>query len=117
MEIEDETNYDTSNSKLDTIINESDIDDVFDSVYIIIILNVQKSLGAGSGWITDSVIDHNISISKYNPLAGRSYIRLSKELDHSRKRLINIQKIDDNECFQWSRARYLNPSNHHSARI
>ena len=26
-----------------------------------------KCLGKGSGWITDSVIDHNINTSKYNP--------------------------------------------------
>ena len=32
-----------------------------------------KSLGKGSGWIIDdSVIDHNISIPKYNPLDGNS---------------------------------------------
>ena len=47
----------------------------------------------------DSAIDHTISISKYNPLAGSSYIKLSKELDHPRKGLINIQIIDNHECF------------------
>ena len=47
--------------------------------------NIQKSLGKGSGWIIDSVIEHNISISKYNPLAGSIYIKLLKELDHPRK--------------------------------
>ena len=38
--------------------------------------NIQKSLGKGSGWIIDSVNDHTITISKYNPLAGSSYIKL-----------------------------------------
>ena len=47
--------------------------------------NIQKSLGKGSGWIIDSVIEHNISTSKYNPLAGSIYIKLLKELDHPRK--------------------------------
>ena len=42
--------------------------------------NSGLNLGKGSGWIIDSVINHNLSISKYNPLAGSSY------------RLINIQK-------------------------
>ena len=41
----------------------------------------------------------------------------SIELDHSKKRLINIQNIDDNECFKWSIVRYLNPTNHHPERI
>ena len=53
----------------------------------------------------------------YNPLAGTSYIKLPKELGHPRKGLINIQNIDDNECFKWSIVRYLNPANHHPARI
>ena len=50
-----------------------------------------------SGSIIDLVIDHTISISKYNPLAESSYIKLPKTLDHPRKRLINIQNIDVNE--------------------
>ena len=33
--------------------------------------------------------------SKYKPLSGSSYIKLSKELDHSEKGLINIQNIND----------------------
>ena len=64
-------------------------------------MNIQKSLGKGSGQTIDSVIDENISVSKDNPLAGSSYIKLPKELNHPRKVLINIQDIDDNECFQW----------------
>ena len=28
---------------------------------------------------------------------------------------MNIQKIDDNECFKWSLVRYLNPADHHPA--
>ena len=90
-----------SHSKPETIFNESDIDDIFGSIYTTVISNIQISLGKGSGWITNSIIEHNTNISKYNPLAGSSYIRLPKELDHSRTRLINIQNVDDNECFKW----------------
>ena len=43
-----------SNSKARTIINEGDIVDVLESIYITIISNIQKSLRQGSGWITDS---------------------------------------------------------------
>ena len=67
-------------------------------------------------WIIDSVIDHNISISKYIPLPGSIYIKLPKELNYSRKGLIMIQNIDDNECFKWYLVRYLNPANHHPGR-
>ena len=70
IEREDKTKCDNfySSSKA-IIINKSDIDDVFQSIYTTTIKSIQKSLGTGSGWIIDSVIDHTISISKYNPLA------------------------------------------------
>ena len=104
-------------SRAEIIINESDTDDEFQSIYITIIRNIQKSLGKGSVCIIDSVIDHTISISRYNALAGSTYIKLPKESDHLRKRLINIQKIDDNECFKWNIVRYLNPADRNPARI
>ena len=90
---------------------------MFESIYSTIIWNIQKSLGKGSGWIIDSAIGHTVSISNYNPLTGSSYTELPKELDHQRKRLINIQNTDNNECFKWSIVRYLNPTNHQPARI
>ena len=31
--------------------------------------------------------------------------------------MINIQTIDDNECFKWCLVRYLNPADHYPARI
>ena len=87
IESEDKTKYDNfyPSSKAEIIVNESDIDNVFQSIYNTIITNIQKSLGKGSGWIIDSVINHTISISKYNPLAGSSYIKLPRELDHPGK--------------------------------
>ena len=92
IEIEDKTKYETfySNLKAEIIINESDIDDAFESVYTTIVANMQESLGKDWGRIIGSVIDHNISISNYNSLAGSSYIKLPKEFDHPRKGLINI---------------------------
>ena len=64
------TKYDTFylNSKTEIIINESDIDDVFQSIYTKIISSKEKSLG--------KVRDGLFSISKYNPLAGSNYIQL-----------------------------------------
>ena len=31
--------------------------------------------------------------------------------------MINIQDIDGSECFKWYLVRYLNPADHHPARI
>ena len=116
---ENKTKYDTfySSSKAEIIINKSDTDDVFQSIYITITSNIQKSWEKGSDWIIDSVIDHTISISKYNLLARSSCIKLAKELDHLRKGLIDIQNIDDNECLKWCLGRYLNPADHNPKRI
>ena len=51
IESEDKTKFENfySSSKVETIINESDIDDVFQSICTTIITNIQKSLGKGSG--------------------------------------------------------------------
>ena len=69
-----------SNSKAKTIINERDIDTVFESIYSAIISDIQKSLGQGSDWIINSVIDH-----KYKPLSGNIYTKLPNELDNPKK--------------------------------
>ena len=79
-----------SSSKAEIIINESYIDDVFLSIYTTILENIQKSLGKCSAWIIESVIDHTVSISKYNSLTGSSYVKLPNKLDHPRKRLIRV---------------------------
>ena len=98
-------------------LNEINNDDMFKSTYTTVILNIPKSLGKGSGWIIDSVIDYKVSNSKHNTFSGSSYIKFPKELDHPKKELINIQNIDDNECFKWCLVRYLNPTDHYPARI
>ena len=44
-------------------------------------------------------------------------VRLPKELDQPRKSLIDIQNIGNNECFKWCLVRYLQPEDHHPAKI
>ena len=87
------------------------------SIYAKVISSIQKFLGRSSGWIIDSIFDHNISISKYNSLAWRNYIKLPKELNHLRKGLINIQNIDDSECFKWWIVWYLHSVDHNPKRF
>ena len=72
-------------SKAETVINISDIDDLFESIYITIVSSIQKYIGKGSGSLVNSVTDHTIKIPKYKPLAGSSYVKLPKELDHLNK--------------------------------
>ena len=56
-----------SNSKYYLTINESKIDDIFESIYTTIVSNKQKYLGKSLGWITDSVFSHFINMWKRNP--------------------------------------------------
>ena len=62
------------------------------------ISNIQKTLGIGSGWIIDQVVDYTIGASKCNPVAGSSYFKLPKELNHPYNDLIDIQNMSDDEC-------------------
>lgn len=66
--------YDTfySNSKVETITYENNINDVFESFYSKIASNIHRAIGKGSYWTFHLDIDHNVNISKYNPLAGSS---------------------------------------------
>ena len=64
IESKEKTMYDNfySRSKAEIIINESDIEDLFKSIYTKIITSIKRSLGKDSGWIIHSVIDHCISV-------------------------------------------------------
>ena len=73
-------------------------------------------ISEGSGWTIESVDDHYLNITKYQPLKGSSYIQLTKELRNSSRGLINI-KNDDNECFRWCHIRHINPQDVHPERI
>ena len=96
IERKNKTKYDSfySSSKAEIIINGSDIDDIFKPIFTTVITNIQKSLGKGSDWIIDSIVNHTTIISKYNRLVGSSHIKLLKELNHPRTGLINTQNTD-----------------------
>ena len=94
---DDKTKYSIShsNSNAETIIYQSDIDDVFESMYSAIISSIQKSLGKDSGWNSDSDFDQNSNISNCVTLTGCSYIKLRdcQRNSTSKKSLINIENI------------------------
>ena len=103
----DKALYSTFSSKAEIITNcQSDIDYVFESIHSTVKSNIDKFPGQGSSCIINSVIEHNINIS-YSHLPGSNYIKLPKELHHSRKSLINIQNGDDDKWFKGCLVRYL----------
>ena len=81
------------------------------------ILNViDKWVSEGSGWVIDSINNHYINVTAYQPLHGSSYIELPIELQNSAKGLINIKNKDE-ECFRWCHIRHLNPQKKDPQRI
>ena len=76
-------------------------------IYGNVISNIQKSLGRSASCFLDSIVDHNINISKCNFLAVSSYTKLPNKLEHPRKDLLNIEDTDGSECFKCCLARYI----------
>ena len=66
----------------------------------------------GSGWIIDETKGLYIDTANYEPLSGSSYIQLPKELNNSKKDLINIEN-KDLKCFMWCHIRLINPTDSH----
>ena len=87
IESEDKTKLDNFylSSEAEIIINESDIGDVFQSIYTAITTNMRKSLGKSSGWIIDSVNDHTIRISKYKSFSWKQLYQITKRIRPSKK--------------------------------
>ena len=81
-------------SKVEPITNKINIDDIFEAIYTTFTLHIQKNVGKGPRWITDSLIGHIINILKYDPLADSSYTNLPKELDHSKKVCIIFKTLE-----------------------
>ena len=96
--------------------NKSVIDDVFQSIYATILSVRQTFLGKGSEQIIRSIIDHTINIKSITLQPGAVKQNYQKN-QTIRKGLINIQNIDDNECFKWYLVRYVNPADHNPRRI
>ena len=99
-----------------TILNINEISDAFNRAVEQILNKVAEWISEASGWIIELLRSYFINIFKYIPPRERSYIPLPKELQNSKKGLINL-KNRDNECFRWCHVRYLNPIYVHPERI
>ena len=81
------------NSSTKTIINHRyKLDQSFQET----LYRIDAWINRGSGWIIELIESQYINISTYRPLVGSSYIDLPIELEHPKKRLINIKKMIKN---------------------
>ena len=87
------------NSKVKTIVAEREIVEAVNRSVEEIVTHMEMWVGEGSGWTLKSIDGHYVSVAKYDPLRGSSYVELPKKLQHSMKGRINIQN-EDNECFR-----------------
>ena len=93
------------NSLTKTVINSNEfkLDDCFNEI----IYRLENCISHGSGWLVEEIISQFLNVSSYLPLSGSTYIKLTVELQHPMKGLINIKNNDSN-CFMWCRVRHLN---------
>jgi hypothetical protein len=61
---------------------------------------LDEILNEGSGWALESIDGMLFKFAKYDPLKGRSYIPLPRDIA-TKKAIINIQNEDD-QCFKWA---------------
>ena len=71
----------------------------------------------GSGWAIIGILNHDLNVNKYAPLAARSYIPLPEEIQN-KKATVNL-KNNDNKCFIYCLGRALDPApeNSHLERV
>ena len=87
--------------------NDINIDELLDIQHNQLSSRFERWTYEGSGWKTNSVIQHQLVTSEIATCEGSSYLQLPKELRNPMKGLINIQN-EDNKCFRWCLVRYLN---------
>ena len=71
----------------------------------------------GSGWSVIGILNRNLKVNKFDPVAARSYIPLPSEIQNKRA-TINIKNEDD-KCFIYCLGRAMdpNPENKHLERV
>ena len=84
-----------------TITQGDNVGEIYNSLISKIHEEIEKFQNKGSGWQFEQVMSFDINVDPYTPLAGRSYIKLPKELT-GKHAIINVRNEKDNECFKWS---------------
>ncbi|XP_063691291.1 uncharacterized protein LOC134823687 [Bolinopsis microptera] len=63
---------------------------------------VDRLIRDGSGWAVHEIISVSINITRYNPLAGNSWMELPKPIRHKTYALLNIKNMNDDRCLEWA---------------
>ncbi|XP_067137466.1 uncharacterized protein [Centruroides vittatus] len=100
------------------ILKSTDLNAFYDKVIDKLIREMDEFETKGSGWTLIEINNLELRINKYVPFRGSSYIELPKQIK-DKKAVLNI-KNEDEECFAYCIAAYLNPvgeNNHNPGRV
>ena len=107
----------TFTSRPQVIMSKTGIESALQNMRSDIEIRIDRFTMEGSGWAVIGLLNHDLSVNKYDPLAGRSYIPLPAEIQN-RKATVNL-KNDDDRCFIYCFGRALdpNPEKNHLDRV
>lgn len=93
-----------------TIIDiETDLDTYFnDSVVDVLKKKIEETALRGSGFRLYEIVELNIQVASFEPLAGSSFIELPTHLQ-AKKAIVNVQNFTDQMCFQYAILSAIHP--------
>ena len=88
------------NSEVERVMEDTDLDELYDKMMRECLEKMDKFQKKGSGWRFEEVVSININVDPFNPMRAGSYFTLPRKLA-LKKAIINVQN-EDNECFKWA---------------
>ena len=98
----------TFTSKPQLIMSKTGIETALQNMRSDIEIRIDRFTMEGSGWAVIGLLNHDLHVNKYDPLAARSYIPLPAEIQN-KKATVNL-KNDDDRCFIYCLGRALDPN-------
>ena len=96
-----------NHGKPSPVLDSSNVDDFYDNQTAYLQTWIEKFRNTASGLEIDSCIKLYLTIEKYEPRKGSSYIPLPEALAN-KKAIINVKK-NSNECLKWALLSLLYP--------
>ena len=103
------------NSAMEIVYGATDLQGVYERARTKILESFSTYLKNGSAWVLKKVVRLDITLAKFRPMKGSSYIPLPNAV-RNKGAVINM-KNEDEYCFKWAVTRALNPVEKHPERI
>lgn len=103
-------------STMTIVLQDSDIEIIIDNAATKVLGSIESFQNKGSGYIFEKIEHVCVSVTKYNPISGGSFLLLPDGLAQKHC-LLNIQNRDDNFCVLWCLLAALYPVKDHPCMI